>query len=171
MNYRMLVTGLQVALVSAVLEGSALAAPVIEIEGAWVRSLPAVSRVNSAYMKIHNRGDQADRLLSVRTPIADVSKVHLSTMHDGMMKMERVEGGLEVPAGAEVLLRSGGYHLMLMQLKDHPLEGETVMLYLRFEHTGEIAVEAAVLSDAPGVSAGMQTKSPAGMQDHAEPEQ
>ncbi|MFT6914318.1 MAG: copper(I)-binding protein [Motiliproteus sp.] len=167
MSYRMLVRGLlQVALVSAVFGGAALAAPVIDIEGAWVRSLPAVSRVNSAYMKIHNRGDQADRLLSVRTPMAEVSEVHLSTMHDGMMQMQRVEGGIALPAGGQILLRSGGYHLMLMQLKDHPLEGESVMLYLTFEQTGEIAVEAPVLADAPM----MPAMSHDDMQDHAEPD-
>ncbi len=52
--------------------------------------------------------------------------------------------GVEVPAGETVKLAPGGYHLMLMDLKQPMTEGERVPLTLEFEHAGSIDVELAV---------------------------
>ena len=46
-----------------------------------------------------------------------------------MMKMQPVSG-IDLPAGKPVDLASGGYHIMLMQLKRQLKEGETVPLTL-----------------------------------------
>ncbi len=120
----------------------------IRVEGAWVRALPAVSRVSSAYMTIHNPGEQDDRLLAATTAMAGVVEIHLSQQVDGMARMQRVES-LVIPAGQQLSLRSGEYHLMLQQLHHHPNNGDRVLITLTFEHAGELQVEAQVRSSAP----------------------
>ena len=40
--------------------------------------------------------------------------VHKMSMVDGVMNMEAVDGGLDIPAGGSVSLEPGGIHLMLM---------------------------------------------------------
>jgi copper(I)-binding protein len=45
------------------------------------------------------------------------------------MKMSAVDG-IDLPAGKPVALASGGYHVMLMQLKRQMKEGDTVPLTL-----------------------------------------
>jgi copper(I)-binding protein len=47
------------------------------------------------------------------------------------MNMEAVDG-IDLPAGKPVALASGGYHVMLMQLKRQLKDGETVPLTLVF---------------------------------------
>jgi copper(I)-binding protein len=51
------------------------------------------------------------------------------SMDNGMMKMAAVDG-IDLPAGKTVPLASGGYHVMLMQLKQQMKEGDTVPLTL-----------------------------------------
>lgn len=151
---------LKVVLVSLLLNGPVQAAEtvieveaVIEVEGAWVRSLPKVSRVNSGYMVIYNRGTKDDRLISARTPMANVTEMHQTVESNGIVQMLRVDGGMALPAGGRIELRSGGYHLMLMQLKRSPAKGESVMIYLTFEEAGEVAVKALAQAGAPALSA------------------
>ena len=63
------------------------------------------------------------------------------------MKMAEVKGGLDLPAGKSVELKSGGYHIMLMDLKDTLVKDSTVPLTLVFK-------------DAKGVESRMELKVP-----------
>ena len=55
------------------------------------------------------------------------------SMDAGIMKMRRLEKGLELPAGKTVELKPGGYHVMLMDLKQQVKDGDTIPLTLLIE--------------------------------------
>ncbi len=63
-------------------------------------------------------------------------------MPEAMMGMRELEDGLELPAGEEVSLEPGGYHVMLLELKQPIAEGDTIEVTLMFENAGEVQVEA-----------------------------
>ena len=64
-------------------------------------------------------------------------------MGDGAMTMQPVDS-IELPAGEEVSLEPGGYHIMLLDLVA-PLEvGDTFDIVLTFENAGEVTVTAEV---------------------------
>ena len=45
---------------------------------------------------------------------------------DGVMKMRRLEKGLEISAGKSVELKPGGYHLMFTGLREGLKEKQTI---------------------------------------------
>lgn len=61
----------------------------------------------------------------------------------GMMSMRQV-ASIEVPAGGEVVLEPGGYHVMLIGLSAPLVVGESFPLALEFEKAGTITVTAEV---------------------------
>jgi periplasmic copper chaperone A len=63
--------------------------------------------------------------------------------------MRRVDG-LDIAKGAAKVLKPGGDHVMLMDVKDPLKEGDLVKLTLTFEKAGDIEVEATV--EAPGAT-------------------
>jgi copper(I)-binding protein len=65
-------------------------------------------------------------------------------MSDGIMKMRRLEKGLEIAPGRTVELKPGGYHLMFLGLRDGLKEGQAVKGSLVFEKAGTIDVEFRV---------------------------
>jgi copper(I)-binding protein len=65
--------------------------------------------------------------------VAGVAEVHEMKMEGDTMRMRAVEGGLALPARQTVELKPGGYHLMLMDLKQPLGKDSTVPLTLRFE--------------------------------------
>ncbi len=68
-----------------------------------------------------------------------------SSMMDDMMTMVEVDE-IEVPAGETVMLKPGGYHIMLMELAE-PLEaGTTIELTLEFHESGSQKVNFEVRS-------------------------
>jgi len=53
-------------------------------------------------------------------------RVHEMAISDGVMKMRRLEKGLEISAGKSVELKPGGYHLMFTGLREGLKEKQTI---------------------------------------------
>jgi copper(I)-binding protein len=75
---------------------------------------------------------QDARLVEARSPVAGVVEVHEMVMEKDVMKMRAIKG-LDLPAGKTVELKPGGYHVMLMDLKEQMKEGATVPVTLVIE--------------------------------------
>ena len=142
-------------LFAGVLAGSSLhaqeaaaASPSVKVEGAFVRAVPPNSDATAAFMTLVNDTDKPVRLVGGAAPFAGMAGPMITTheMHDGKMAMGMKDvPALEVPAHSKLELKPGGDHLMLMELKSVPKEGETVTLTLRFEPApAELKVEAIV---------------------------
>ena len=114
------------------------------IEAPWTRATPAGARVAGGYLKITNTGQQADRLIGGSLPVASDVEIHEMTVNDGVMKMRRLEKGLEIKPGQSVELKPGSYHVMFMGLREGLKENQTIKGTLVFEHAGSIEVEYRV---------------------------
>jgi copper(I)-binding protein len=114
------------------------------IEAPWTRVTPGGAQVAGGYLKITNKGAEADRLIGGTLPIAGAVEVHEMAMTDGIMKMRRLEKGLEIKPGQTVELKPGGYHLMFTGLREGLKEGPPVKGTLVFEKAGSVEVEFRV---------------------------
>lgn len=97
----------------------------------------------AAYVSLMNHGKEADVLTSVSTPAAAMAHVHKTETVDGVMKMEAV-AALEVPGQGMLVMKPGGYHIMLMGLKQPLKKGEEIDLTLHFEKAGDVTVKVPV---------------------------
>jgi periplasmic copper chaperone A len=139
---------LEVVALSAGAPGQAATAPQpVQVTGAWVRATVPGQKGSGAFMKITSR--TATRLVGVSSPLAGVAEVHEMKMDGDVMKMRAV-AALDLPAGKTVDFKSGGYHLMLMDLKQNLPSGSTVPLVLRFR-------------DARGVESRLDLSLPVGL--------
>ena len=127
------------------------------ISNAWTRATPGGAKVGGGYLTIENKGTTADKLVGGTTTVAGKLEVHQMSMSDGVMKMHPVEGGLTIEPGKTVKLAPGGYHLMMVDLKQPFKQGETVPVTLQFEKAGKVAVSLNVQGiggAAPGAGGG-----------------
>lgn len=130
---------------------SAASAADIALVHPWSRATPAGAPVGAGYVTLENKGAAADKLLSATADVAGKVEIHEMAMDKGVMKMRPVKG-LDIPAGKEVQLKPGGYHIMFMQLKHQLKAGETVKGTLTFEKAGTLPVEFKV--EAMGANGG-----------------
>lgn len=134
-----LVLALLVLLVAAC--GGSSAAPSaadgqITIKDPWVRAA-AAGGVSAAYFTITNGQAVDDALTGAASAVASSVGVHeTSTDASGMMGMHEVES-VVIPAGKSVSLEPGGYHVMLMGLKQELKAGDSVELQLTFKGSTE----------------------------------
>ena len=66
------------------------------VEAPWARATPGGAQVGGAYLKITNTGAETDRLIGGSLPIATSVEVHEMSMTDGVMRMRKLEKGLEI---------------------------------------------------------------------------
>lgn len=102
----------------------------VSVDAPWVRGTVAGQSATGAFMDLKSGSDLT--LVGAASPIAGTVQVHAMEMHDGMMHMHGVER-LPLPAGKTVRLAPGGYHIMLMDLKQPLADGESVPISLTFE--------------------------------------
>lgn len=121
----------------------------------WARATPGGAKVGAAFLEMSAATGAADKLKAAKSPVAGVVELHTHTQSNGVMQMRRVDD-IAVPAGAKVVMKPGGFHIMLMDLKQPLKEGETIDLTLVFEKAGEVSVKVPVLkvgSPGPGGAA------------------
>lgn len=103
----------------------------VTVTDPWIRATVPQARATGAFMQLQSAQDA--RLVEVRSSVAGVAELHQMSMENHVMKMSAV-AALELPAGKTVPLASGGYHIMLMQLKRQMKEGDLVPLTLVIEN-------------------------------------
>ena len=119
----------------------------VVVADAWVRGTVPQQKATGAYMQLKAESDA--RLVEVRSPVAGIAELHQMSLVEGRMTMRAV-ASLDLPAGKLVELKPGGFHIMLMELKQPLREGDTVRISLIVENADRtrrtIDVTAAVRS-------------------------
>lgn len=127
----------------------------IAISDAWARPTLGQAARSAAYMTIENTARAGDRLLDARAKVSATIELHRTVQDNGVMRMRAVEGGIAVPAESSVALAPGGYHAMLIGLRQPLTAGTTFPLTLTFEKAGDIEV-AVTVATAPPVPSTMR---------------
>jgi periplasmic copper chaperone A len=107
-----------------------VAAAQTTVKDAWVRSTVPQQMATGLYAQITSA--KGGKLVAVSSPVAGVVEVHEMTMDGNVMKMRAVPA-LALPAGKTVELKPGGYHVMLMDLKQTLKPGDSVPVTLVIE--------------------------------------
>lgn len=129
MKFRYITTSRLLALAMSLGSVTALQAQVI-VKEPWVRSTVPSQQATGAFMQLNSRQDV--KLVMASSPVAGVVGVHEMKMENDIMTMRPVVA-LALPADQTVELKSGGYHLMMMDLKKQIKTGDEVSLTLVFE--------------------------------------
>ncbi|MEV4936722.1 copper chaperone PCu(A)C [Streptomyces zaomyceticus] len=118
-------------------DGAADGKPKLEVSGAYMPQ--PVMDMAGGFLTIKNAGGAADKLTSVTSPLSDDVTIH-ETKNQKMLKVE----SFDIPANGTLSLERGGNHIMFMELKKKPKQGEKVSIELHFEKSDPIKVDLPV---------------------------
>lgn len=121
----------------------------------WVRATVPQQMATGLFVTLTSA--KGGRLVAASSPVAGVVEIHEMRMDGNTMRMRAVEA-LELPAGKAVQLKPGGYHVMLMALKQQMKAGDTVPVTLVVEGADKkrenVEVKATVRALAAPAAAG-----------------
>ena len=138
-------------LISALLMLSApfVNAQSVQIKDAFARATNPGQSVGGGYLTIENPNTSPDKLVSVSYAKASSVQIHEMKMEGDKMIMRDI-GTLVIPAKSTVELKPGGYHLMLMGLKEQLNDGDVLPITLQFEKAGKVDVSMPVRAMSHG---------------------
>jgi periplasmic copper chaperone A len=116
----------------------------LEITQPWTRATAPTAKSGGGYVTITNKGTTADRLVAARSGASGKVEIHEMKMDGSVMRMRELDKGLEIPPGATVTLKPGGYHVMFMELKAPFAKDAKVPVTLVFEKAGSVDVTFVV---------------------------
>jgi copper(I)-binding protein len=133
------------------------AASSIVISNVWSRPATATAVL---YATIRNGGTTADALVGADAPGATAVELHETTESAGgmsgmsgsmttapmTMSMKKVSS-MAVPAAGALILKPGGYHLMLIGIKRSWKLGDTFQIRFHFRHAGTISTTGSVIAE------------------------
>lgn len=117
----------------------------LTVVSAVARPSMAGSKNSAAYITLHNNG-ATDITIIGATALATANNTELHSTADdaGVKKMVKVDK-LVVPAGGDLVMKSGGIHIMLMDLKGTLTIGGKFNIDLLTNELGTQAVEVQVV--------------------------
>lgn len=127
------------ALCSAAVAG----AGAISVSEPWIPEAPPNAKALAAYMTLANSSSDSVSLETVSSPDFKLVEIHMTDMSHGMAHMMKHKN-LPIAAGTSLVLRPGGYHLMLMEPVRALRAGDEVRLQLSFDNGETLDVTAAV---------------------------
>ncbi len=137
----------------ASLFGSAQAMAQVDVSDAWVRGTVPAQTASGAFMTIH--AHESAKLVGVSSPVASAELHEMKMDSNNVMRMRQVPS-LDLPKMQDVQLKPGGYHVMLMGLKQQLKAGDTVPITLKFEQNGK-TIEQTVKAEVRDVTASAQS--------------
>lgn len=109
----------------------------------WARaSIPGAAN-GAAYLSLKNTGDDAVTLVGMSSEVAKVTELHTHIHADGMMKMQQV-AKKSIAAGESLKMQPGGYHVMLMGLKQPLQANESIQIVLNFADGTQQSIDVGI---------------------------
>ena len=102
----------------------------VTVDGAWARATVPNQSATGAFMRLTAQKDVV--LTGARSPVAGIVEVHEMWLDKDVMRM-RPADRVPLKAGQTIELKSGGLHIMMMDLKKQIKAGERVPLTLSFK--------------------------------------
>lgn len=110
------------------------AAPGLQIKNAWIQEGPPNARVLAGFMQITNPSNKTISITGASSDAFKRIEFHRSSIKSGMASMQH-QPHLNIAHGKMLELKSGGYHLMMMQATRKLRAGDKVQVLFK-THAG-----------------------------------
>jgi len=120
----------------------------ISVQDPYVRLAPPNAPATGAFMVIKNNGDKDVKVVKADNPASKVTELHTHLNEGGVMKMRPVPA-IDIKAKGEAVLKPGGLHVMMIDLKAPMKEGDVVPITLTFDDGSSKQVDAKIVRPMP----------------------
>lgn len=142
------------------------AAGVVVADDAWIKTAP--SDMTAVFGTLRNTTGQPVTVVSATTSASDHTELHEVVDKGGQMVMQPKAGGFAIPAQGSHVLKPGGDHIMVVDLKSAVQAGDVVTVTLTLDNGTKAGFTAVAKDTSAGQESydsggGMSTTSTGGM--------
>lgn len=92
---------------------------------------------SAAFVTVINTSSNDQKIISATSPVAAIIELHTSSEKDGIYRMRPVDT-IDIPAGGMEVLKSGGYHIMLIDLHHDLMSDQEIPVTFEMDNGNKI---------------------------------
>lgn len=128
----------------------------VTVVKAW--AMASNGKTGAAFLTLENKGAGNTILVAAESPVAKRVEFHTHIMDAGIARMRPI-GTVVLPAGQTVEMKPGGLHVMLFDLKQPIVAGQSFPLRLKFNDGKVLETDVSVQAE-PEAAPAPATESP-----------
>ena len=114
----------------------------------WIKNVIANSKTTSGYIKIENKNEKNERLISVESNFSKRTELHYMNIKNDIMIMKHLEDGVLIKSKSQINLKPGSFHIMFIDLTKSFNKTSNQKVKFNFENAGSIIINMPIINKA-----------------------
>ena len=112
----------------------------------WIKNVIANSKTTSGYIKIENKNEKIERLISVESNFSKRTELHYMNIKNDIMIMKHLEDGVLIKAKSKINLKPRSFHIMFIDLTKSFNKTSSQKVKFNFENAGSIIINMPIIN-------------------------
>ena len=114
----------------------------------WIKNVIANSKTTSGYIKIENKNEKNERLISVESNFSKRTELHYMNIKNDIMIMKHLEDGVLIKPKSQINLKPRNFHIMFIDLSKSFNKTSNQKVKFNFENAGSIIINMPIINKA-----------------------
>ena len=114
----------------------------------WIKKVIANNKITAGYIKIENKNEKNERLISVESNFSKRTELHYMNIKNDIMIMKHLEDGVLIKSKSKINLKPRSFHIMFIDLTKSFNKTSYQKVKFNFENAGSIIINMPIINKA-----------------------
>ena len=114
----------------------------------WIKKIIANNNITAGYIKIENKNEKNERLISVESNFSKRTELHYMNIKNDIMIMKHLEDGVLIKSKSKINLKPRSFHIMFIDLTKSFNKTSYQKVKFNFENAGSIIINMPIINKA-----------------------
>ena len=114
----------------------------------WIKKVIANNNITAGYIKIENKNEKNERLISVESNFSKRTELHYMNIKNDIMIMKHLEDGVLIKSKSKINLKPRSFHIMFIDLTKSFNKTSYQKVKFNFENAGPIIINMPIINKA-----------------------
>ena len=114
----------------------------------WIKKVIANNNITAGYIKIENKNEKNERLISVVSDFSKRTELHYMSIKNDIMIMKHLEDGMLIKSKSQINLKPRSFHIMFIDLTKSFNKTSYQKVKFNFENAGSIIINMPIINKA-----------------------
>ena len=112
----------------------------------WIKKVIANNDITTGYIKIENKNEKNERLISVKSDFSKRIELHDMYIKNNIMIMKHLEDGVLIKSKSKINLKPRSFHIMFIDLTKSFNKTSYQKVKFNFENAGSIIINMPIIN-------------------------
>ena len=112
----------------------------------WIKKVIANNNITAGYIKIENKNENNERLISVESNFSKRTELHYMNIKNDIMIMKHLEDGVLIKSKSKINLKPRSFHIMFIDLTKSFNKTSYQKVKFNFENAGSIIINMPIIN-------------------------